>query len=140
MNFSPAGTPEALRKRRELAESILEVQLCDTAYRYEVAGCGLEECNGLYTYGTSASHGAPIYQNEAGWTLHRDRPPVIETWGTDNVSTECSPQCTRVVDIIRDFALARALKTAANFGAMAPNHLRPVLFRAGTSNQCALKR
>lgn len=87
--FNPAERDlEALRRKRELAQRALESRLCDAACTHEVFGCGLTECDGVFQYSESFCHGAPVYVNERGWTLHRDRPPVLETVGSDQEQTE----------------------------------------------------
>lgn len=83
MNLGDERSCEATRLRRELAQRDLEVPLCDVPYQYDIQGCALPECGGLYTYSEAARHGAPVYQNAQGWTLHRDRPPVQASVGTE---------------------------------------------------------
>eukprot|EP00971_Amphidinium_carterae_P316903 6299899-Amphidinium_carterae.1 len=73
----------AAARRRKLADASLEASLADIACQYVVHGCGLEECSGVFEYAESSSHGAPVYKNTHGWTLHRGRPPVVETLSTD---------------------------------------------------------
>lgn len=82
--FESDTGPQATRQRRELAQRDLDVPLCETAYEYEVRGSGVPECDGAYEYSTASRNGAPVYKNKEGWVLHRDRPQVASTIGTDD--------------------------------------------------------
>lgn len=50
-----------------------EVYQWDAAYSYELSGCGLVDCDGLYRHSTKHKwrHGAPVYVGKGGWLLHR---------------------------------------------------------------------
>lgn len=74
---------EATKHKRQLAQRSLEAQLSDTAFGYQLSGCGLAECDGFYKYSESSSHGAPVYKHSAGWILHRDRPPEVASIGSE---------------------------------------------------------
>ncbi|CAJ1412322.1 unnamed protein product [Effrenium voratum] len=67
--------------RRLSAQEQLEVELADTACRYEIAGCGLGECDGSYVFMEASSSGAPVYEASSGWVLHRQRVPELAQLG-----------------------------------------------------------